>query len=66
MTPSSPTPATTLRVGTRGSTLALTQTQTIADGLAELTGLEVELVRITTDGDVRTGSLAQLGAPGSS
>jgi hydroxymethylbilane synthase len=64
VTPTSPTPPATLRVGTRGSTLALTQTQTIADRLAELTGLEVELVRITTDGDVRTGSLAQLGGTG--
>jgi hydroxymethylbilane synthase len=53
-----------VRVGTRGSTLALTQTQTIADRLSELTGLEVELVRITTDGDVKTGSLAQLGGTG--
>lgn len=57
-------PTATVRVGTRGSTLALTQTQTIADRLAELTGLEVELVRITTDGDVKTGSLAQLGGTG--
>ncbi|MFC8734443.1 hydroxymethylbilane synthase [Luteimicrobium sp. NPDC057192] len=64
MTPTSPTAPATLRVGTRGSTLALTQTQTIADRLAQLTGLEVELVRITTDGDVRTGSLAQLGGTG--
>ena len=64
MTPTSLKVPTTVRVGTRGSTLALTQTQTIADRLAELTGLEVELVRITTDGDVRTGSLAQRGGTG--
>ena len=64
MTPTSLKVLTTVRVGTRGSTLALTQTQTIADRLAALTGLEVELVRIRTDGDVRTGSLAQLGGTG--
>jgi len=64
VTPTSLKVLTTVRVGTRGSTLALTQTQTIADRLAELTGLDVELVRITTDGDVRTGSLAQLGGTG--
>ncbi|MGC5165740.1 hydroxymethylbilane synthase [Luteimicrobium sp. DT211] len=64
MTPTPLKVPTSVRVGTRGSTLALTQTQTIADRLAELTGLDVELVRITTDGDVRTGSLAQLGGTG--
>ncbi|PJI93676.1 hydroxymethylbilane synthase [Luteimicrobium subarcticum] len=53
-----------LRVGTRGSQLALTQTQTVADRLADLTGLPVEIVRIQTDGDVRTGSLTQLGGTG--
>jgi hydroxymethylbilane synthase len=56
--------STPLRIGTRGSTLATTQTGMVADRLAGLTGLDVELVRITTDGDVRTGSLAQLGGTG--
>jgi hydroxymethylbilane synthase len=60
-----PSSATTpLRIGTRGSTLATTQTGMVADQLAALTGLDVELVRITTDGDVRSGSLAQLGGTG--
>ena len=54
----------TVRIGTRGSALALTQTQQTADLLAAVGGFETELVRIKTEGDVRTGSLAQLGGTG--
>lgn len=54
----------TLRIGTRGSALATTQTTTAAQALSELSGLEHELVIIRTEGDVRTGSLAQLGGTG--
>ncbi|WP_334172723.1 hydroxymethylbilane synthase [Sinomonas sp.] len=53
-----------VRIGTRGSALALTQTQQTAELLAAVGGFETELVRIKTEGDVRTGSLAQLGGTG--
>ena len=55
---------TTLRIGTRGSALATTQTTHVAQALAELAGLEHELVVIRTEGDVTTGSLASLGGTG--
>ena len=55
---------TPLRVGTRGSALATTQTGHVARRLEELTGRPVETVRIRTDGDVLTGSLAQMGGTG--
>ncbi len=54
----------TLRVGTRGSTLAITQSGHVAERLRELTGREVSLERIRTDGDVLTGPLAQMGGTG--
>ena len=41
----------TLRLGTRGSALALAQAHLVADELAPLAGVPVELVRITTHGD---------------
>lgn len=53
-----------LRIGTRSSLLALTQTGTVADDLRRLTGRPVEIVPITTDGDVLTGSLSQMGGTG--
>ena len=52
-----------MRIGTRGSTLALAQTQTIANALAAK-GAEVEIVTITTHGDTSTESLSQLGGTG--
>ncbi|WP_243061647.1 hydroxymethylbilane synthase [Humibacter sp. RRB41] len=55
---------TALRVGTRGSALALAQTRQVADSLAKASGLEIELVTITTHGDTTTESLAQLGGTG--
>ena len=45
----------TVRIGTRASKLALTQTQQTADQLAAVGGFPVELVHIRTDGDVLTG-----------
>jgi hydroxymethylbilane synthase len=42
---------TTLRLGTRGSALALAQAQLVADALAPVAARPVELVRITTHGD---------------
>ena len=54
----------TLRIGTRGSALATTQTTHVAQALAERAGLDHELVVIRTEGDVTTGSLASLGGTG--
>jgi hydroxymethylbilane synthase len=55
-----------LRIGTRGSALALAQTRLTADGLrAHHPGLVVEVVTITTTGDVRTDvPLAAIGGRG--
>ena len=54
----------TVRIGTRASKLALTQTQQTADQLAAVGGFDVELVHIKTEGDVRTGSLSSMGGTG--
>jgi len=55
---------TLVRIGTRGSALALAQTQTIANSLAARTGVEVEIVTVRTEGDTSTESLASLGGTG--
>jgi hydroxymethylbilane synthase len=55
---------TTLRIGTRGSTLALTQTGMVADDLADATGVSTELVTITTDGDRSNEPLSRAGGTG--
>ncbi|WP_127130068.1 hydroxymethylbilane synthase [Georgenia sp. SYP-B2076] len=60
MSPSTPP----LRIGTRGSDLALTQTTTVAEALAAASGREVELVRIRTEGDRSKASLSSLGGTG--
>lgn len=54
----------TLRVGTRASRLARTQSGTVADALRASLGVEVELVDVTTEGDVSSASLASLGGAG--
>jgi hydroxymethylbilane synthase len=54
---------TRLRLGTRASALAMTQSGHVADALRAL-GHEVELVRITTEGDASSAAIAQLGATG--
>lgn len=54
---------TALRLGTRGSALAMTQSGHVADALRAL-GHEVELVRITTQGDTSSAAIAQLGGTG--
>lgn len=56
--------STTLRLGTRGSDLALTQSTTVAEALAASSGLDVRLVRIRTEGDRSTASLTTLGGTG--
>jgi hydroxymethylbilane synthase len=52
-----------LRLATRGSALAWTQSGTVADALRAL-GHEVELVKVTTHGDVTSAPLASLGGAG--
>ncbi|MFZ0981320.1 MAG: hydroxymethylbilane synthase [Candidatus Acidiferrales bacterium] len=52
---------TRLRIGTRGSSLALWQANHIANSLAKLHGVETELVRIRTSGDrLQSASVAQV------
>lgn len=53
-----------VRVGTRASVLALTQTGHVADALTRLGAGEHELVHVRTDGDRLAGSLATLGGTG--
>lgn len=52
-----------IRIGTRQSPLALWQAEFVSEGLRKA-GHQVELVRITTQGDVLQGSLAQAGGTG--
>lgn len=52
-----------LRLGTRASALALTQSGHVADALRAL-GHEVELVHVTTQGDTSRAAIAQLGGTG--
>src|SRR3954452_8863187 len=53
-----------IRLGTRASTLATTQSQWVADRLAAALDREVELVEISTAGDTSGRPLAQLGGTG--
>ena len=57
-------PRTPLRLGTRGSALALAQSGMVAAALTAATGRAVELVEITTYGDTSTEALAQIGGTG--
>jgi hydroxymethylbilane synthase len=50
-----------LKLGTRGSALALAQSQHVADAITAATGRPVDLVRIVTPGDTSTAPVAQLG-----
>ena len=59
-----PADAAPIRLGTRASALATTQSGLVAKRLEELTGRPVELIHIRTEGDVKTGSLASLGGTG--
>lgn len=55
----------TLRIGTRGSALALWQANHISARLEELHGIKSELVRIRTSGDhFQTAAVAQMGTKG--
>jgi hydroxymethylbilane synthase len=56
--------ATPIRLGTRASLLATTQSTWVAERIAAALGREVELVEVTTEGDRDRGPLAQLGGTG--
>ncbi|SJM60496.1 hydroxymethylbilane synthase [Gulosibacter sp. 10] len=53
-----------IRIGTRGSKLAVAQTTMVAEDLARLTGRPYEIVKVTTHGDVNRASLSTLGGQG--
>jgi hydroxymethylbilane synthase len=50
-----------IRLGTRGSALALAQSQLVADAVAQASGEAVELVPILTHGDTSSAPIPQLG-----
>lgn len=54
----------TLRVGTRGSALAVAQSRQVADAISRALGTETELVTVLTEGDHSKESLASLGGTG--
>ncbi len=53
-----------LRIGTRGSALALAQSGAIGNQIADIAGGSAELRRIRTVGDVNQGPLAMIGGTG--
>ena len=53
-----------LRLGTRGSALALAQSGQVAAAVTERLGRPVELVRVQTEGDVNSAAIAQIGGTG--
>jgi hydroxymethylbilane synthase len=53
-----------IRVGTRRSVLARTQSDHVARWLRDALGRQVELVEVTTEGDVSTAPLAAIGGTG--
>ena len=55
---------TALRLGTRKSALALAQSTLVADAIHAATGRDVELVHVTTAGDVSAASLVSIGGTG--
>jgi hydroxymethylbilane synthase len=57
-------PNSPLRLGTRRSALAQAQSTLVAEAIREVTGREVELVHVTTHGDVSRDSLASIGGTG--
>jgi hydroxymethylbilane synthase len=54
----------TLRLGTRASELARTQSQAVADAITAATGAPVELVHIVTEGDRSSAAIPELGGTG--
>lgn len=54
-----------IRVGTRGSALAVAQTKWISERIAKAAGgAEIELVQVTTHGDTSRASLSEIGGEG--
>jgi hydroxymethylbilane synthase len=53
-----------LKLGTRKSLMAMTQSGLVATSLTQLTGHAVDLVGVTTEGDVSKALLAQMGGTG--
>jgi hydroxymethylbilane synthase len=53
-----------LTLGTRRSLMAMTQSGLVADALTGRTGHEIELVGVTTKGDVSDANVAQMGGTG--
>ncbi|GAA4067849.1 hydroxymethylbilane synthase [Agromyces indicus] len=53
-----------IRVGTRGSALALAQTRQIAERLGAAADADIEIVTVTTQGDTSRASLQQIGGTG--
>ena len=60
--PASSGPA--LRLGTRGSALALAQSGHVAEAVSARLDRPVELVRVQTEGDVNAAAIAQIGGTG--
>src|SRR6476646_8477453 len=58
------TSPTALKLGTRRSALAMAQSGLVAEQVRRITGRDVELVEITTYGDVSREHLAQIGGTG--
>lgn len=58
------TATTPLRLGTRRSKLAMAQSGLVAEEVRRVTGRPVELVEITTYGDISREHLAQIGGTG--
>jgi len=53
-----------IRVGTRGSALAMAQTTAIANRMGAAAGAEIEIIPVTTHGDTSRESLSSLGGTG--
>jgi hydroxymethylbilane synthase len=61
---SGPTSGRTLRLGSRKSPMAIAQSRQVADMITERTGRRVEVVGVTTLGDVSRAELTQIGGTG--
>ena len=59
-----PGAARVLRLGTRGSVLARTQSGTVADAITNRSGRSVDLVEVSTHGDRSAAPLTQIGGTG--
>jgi hydroxymethylbilane synthase len=55
---------TAIRLGTRASTLAMTQSETVAAWLRSETGVDVDLVQISTEGDRNADAVTDFGGQG--